>query len=119
MVSQPHEDPATRLTEALLNLRRRDLDLRRSAIEVLLELHAVPELIEAMQTNEHWFIRMAAAQALGQLGDARAVSPLEQVLYNTHDKWFAFDAVVALTQIGTPEALAAVHAFRESLRRES
>jgi len=119
LINQPDDDATTRLAEALLNLRRRDLDLRRSAVGVLLELRAVPELIETMHTNEHWFIRMAAAQALGQLGDARAMPHLEQVLYNTHDKWFAFDAAVALTQIGTPEALDALHVFRESLRRES
>lgn len=109
---------ATRLTHALLDLRRRDLDLRRAAVDVLLELRAVPELIETLQTNEHWFICMAAAQALGQLGDVRAVPHLEQVLYNTHDKWFAFDAAIALTQIGTLEALAVLHTFRESLRHE-
>lgn len=107
---------AAQLAQALHDLRRRNLDARRAAIAMLLSLRAVPELIEAMQTNEHWFIRMSAAQALGQLGDARAVDPLIQVLYNTRDKWFAFDAALALTQIGTPEALAAVHDFRESLR---
>jgi HEAT repeat protein len=103
------------LAQALLDLRSKNLDSRRAAIDVLAELRAVPELIEAMQTNEHWFVRMAAAQALGHLGDASAIPFLVEVLHNQRDKWLAFDAAVALAQIGTPEALTELRAFRESL----
>ena len=61
------------VTQALADLRSKHLESRRAAIDVLAELRAVPELIDAMQTNEHWFVRMAAAQALGRMGDASAI----------------------------------------------
>jgi HEAT repeat protein len=112
-------DEADRLAQAIADLHSKNLDMRRAAIDVLAELRAVPELIDAMQTNEHWFVRMAAAQALGRMGDASAIPFLVEALHNTRDKWFAFDAAVALAQIGTPEALAMLHAFREQLQRNA
>jgi HEAT repeat protein len=105
------------LAQALADLCSSDLDVRRAAIDVLARLRAVPELIGAMQDNEHWFVRMAAAQALGRLGDASAIPFLVEALHNTRDKWLAFDAAVALAQIGTPDALEELRAFREVLQR--
>ena len=113
-LAAPGVTPPDQLAQALRDLRAKDLDARRAAVDVLEALQALPELIETMQDNEHWFVRMAAAQALGRLGDARAVPFLAQVLHEhyTRDPWFAFDTAVALAQIGTPEALAALRAFR-------
>lgn len=115
----PGLDEPNRLALALADLLSKNLDTRRAAVDVLAELRAVPELIDAMQTNEHWFVRMAAAQALGRMGDASAIPFLVETLNNPRDKWLAFDAAVALAQIGTPEALGALHDFREQLRRNS
>ena len=113
-LAAPGVTPPDQLAQALRDLRAKDLDARRAAVDVLEALQALPELIETMQDNEHWLVRMAAAQALGRLGDTRAVPFLAQVLHEhyTRDPWFAFDAAVALAQIGTPEALAALRAFR-------
>ncbi len=41
---------------------------------------AVPALIEALKSDEDLFVRNAAAQSLGQLGDSRAVEPLISVM---------------------------------------
>ena len=105
-------------TQAQRDLQSKDLDRRRDAIDVLEALTAVDDLIDAMQDNAHWVVRMAAAQALGRLGDARAIPFLTQVLHEqyTHDQWLAFDAAVALAQISTPEALAALREFRRERR---
>ena len=102
------------LEQALRDLRGRDLDARRAAVDVLEALRAVPELIEALLDNEHWFVRMAAAQALGRLADPCAIPALVQVLQSPlRDKWFVFDAAVALAQINTPDSLAALREFRD------
>ncbi len=101
------------LAQALRNLQSKDLDVRRAAVDTLEGLGAVAALIDTMQDNAHWFVRMAAAQALGRLGDARAIPFLAEVLHEqyTRDQWLSFDAAVALAQIGTPEAMAALRAF--------
>ena len=101
---------------ALADLRRPDLPARRRAIETLLAAEAIDELIDALRENEHWFIRMAAAQALGQLRAAAAVSALIEALYATHDEWMQFDIVLALLQIGTPDALAAVQVWKQTAK---
>lgn len=100
--------------QALHDLQSKDLAARRSAVDVLEALGALVDLIDTMQDNAHWFVRMAAAKALGRLGDARAIPFLTQILHEqyTRDQWLAFDAAVALAQIGTPEALAELRAFR-------
>jgi HEAT repeat protein len=57
-------------------------------------------------------VSRAAAEALGQLGDARAVKPLIARLNDNY--WNVRSAAAkALRAIGTPEALAALEAWRE------
>ncbi len=106
--------PQDALAQAVQDLQSKDLDRRRAAVDVLENLQALPVLIETMQDNAHWYVRMAAAQALGRLGDTRAIPFLTEVLHEqyTRDQWLAFDAAVALAQIGTPEALAALRGFK-------
>jgi HEAT repeat protein len=75
---------------------------------------AVP-LIDCLR-DEDSDVRGAAAEALGKLGDVRAVAPLSQLL---DDKtryllWETISQVAqkALQAIGTPEALAALDAWK-------
>jgi HEAT repeat protein len=56
-------------------------------------------------------VRFCAADALGRLGDARAVEPLIAALRGDDER--VWDAASALEKIGTPEALAAVQAWRK------
>jgi HEAT repeat protein len=62
-------------------------------------------------------VRSDAAEALGELGDARAVEPLVVLLEDTEDAYWervCDVATEALERIGTPEALAAVAAWRNA-----
>lgn len=60
-------------------------------------------------------VRSNAARALGEIGDARAVEPLIDIL---KDWWTRGTAQRALLRIGTPEALAALEAWRKRQRGE-
>jgi HEAT repeat protein len=62
-------------------------------------------------------VRSDAAEALGELGDARAVEPLVVLLEDTEDAYWervCDVATEALERIGTPEAVAAVAAWRNA-----
>ena len=51
-----------------------------------------------------WWIRKAAVQALGTLGDTQAIAPLTKVL-GDKNRYFREDAVEALGLIGDPRAI--------------
>jgi HEAT repeat protein len=55
----------------------------------------------------HWKTRWQAAQALGDLRDARAIAPLIEAL-NDSNQWVRIVAAEALGQIGDPSATAAL-----------
>lgn len=59
-------------------------------------------------------LRAAAAKALGQIGDPRAVPGLIEALHDTHLTTDHKSAIRALEALGTPDALAAVQAWRNS-----
>lgn len=72
---------------------------------------AVEPLIAALHdTNE--IVRLRAAEALREIGDVRAVAPLIAALGDA-DEVVRQSAAWALERIATPEALAAVEAWRE------
>ena len=81
---------------------------------------AVPALINGLD-NQDSRIRSYAIYLLEGIGDARAVAPLIELLAdNTRTRVFSLrtrricdEAAKALEKIGTPEALAAVAAFRK------
>lgn len=109
-------DDDLNLQIALADLRRPDLTARRGAIAALSAMGAVDALIETLRDNEHWFIRMMAAQALGHLRAVAAVPILVESLYATHDEWMQFDIVLALLEIGTPDALDAVRSWKQTAK---
>ena len=59
---------------------------------------AVELLIEALK-DEDWYIRMKAADVLGNTGDKRAVEPLIAIL-KSEDKCYKWEAKNALSRIG-------------------
>jgi hypothetical protein len=75
------------------------------------------EPLIAVLSDTHWWVRGRAAQALGDIGDGRAVRPLIGLLADTDkhawDRRVCDFAAEALERIGTPEALAAVAAWRK------
>ena len=114
------------------------LTLRHTAAQILgeqLNRRAVPHLIRALD-DDSGEVRRAAAWALGHIGDARAVKALTRALRDADDResWVVtaefldpeFDqsglfrvekrvcdvAAEALENIGTPQALEAVVAWR-------
>lgn len=64
----------------------------------------IPGLLKALRQTRHREARRFAAEALGQLGDARAVEPLSAAL-TADDKYLARQAAQALGQIGDPRAV--------------
>jgi HEAT repeat protein len=69
---------------------------------------AVGPLITAL-ADENWIVRASSAEALGQLGDPRAVMPLIAALSDT-ELQVRIDATVALGKIRDPSAIDAVAA---------
>jgi HEAT repeat protein len=64
---------------------------------------AVPALIKAL-ADPDMNVKHAAAEALGRIGDRRAVEPLICAL--STDMWLQFPAAMALGEIGDPRAVA-------------
>jgi HEAT repeat protein len=61
---------------ALETIKSDDIKQRRSAIEVLRKQKstlALPPLIKILQHDKEWQLRVAAAQLLGEMGDAEAI----------------------------------------------
>jgi CheY-like chemotaxis protein len=69
-------------------------------------------LCQAMQPDQDWEVRQAAAEALGRIGDARAIEPLIALL---EDREGGVRRVVvnALRHFDTPQARAALHGFHD------
>ncbi len=57
---------------------KKDDKVRQAAVEALVKIGApaVEPLIAALKKDEEWYVRKTAAEALGQIGDVRAVEPL-------------------------------------------
>lgn len=95
-------------------------DLRMRGAEALgriADRQAVPALIGALGDREVW-VRKHAAEALERIGDARAVPSLAHALAD--EDWIVrMRAENALKKIATPEALAAVKAWRDGEGRPS
>lgn len=71
-------------------------------IETLKTESDVPGLIEALGCEADAGIRAAAAGALGQIGDARAVEPLAAALrdHDEYVRWFSAEAWGRMSQVG-------------------
>ncbi len=79
--------------------------LRKRAVDILTRLGspAVPPLIRALQDEDGW-VRREAAQALGEIKDARAVPPLIRALQD-EDEGVREAAAEALGKIGDAQAV--------------
>ncbi|MBL8161867.1 MAG: HEAT repeat domain-containing protein, partial [Anaerolineae bacterium] len=91
-----------------------------AALGRLGDARAIEPLITTL-ADAAWHVRSSSAAALGQIGDARAVEPLRRALDDRTEVGFGWRvwnvAHAALNRIGTPEALAAVQAWRERERK--
>ncbi len=72
---------------------------------------AVEALIEALD-NPNTRVRLGAANALGEIGDVRAVGPLIRLL-NDRSGHVRREAAKSLRRIGTPHALAAAEVWQQ------
>ncbi len=77
-----------------------------NAVDLLVEIGppVVPALNEALNPQRPWLTAYRAAEALGRIGDGRAVGPLIQALRhpNSNVRW---NAVRALSQVGDVRAI--------------
>ncbi len=88
-------------------LEHPDEDVRAVALTVASSFddpRIVPAMIERLHDDD-WWLRLTAADALGHIGDPRAVQPLIQALEDPEIRWAA---VEALGRIGDPRALPAL-----------
>ena len=95
-------DP-TAVPSVLPLVRHPNLNIAQSAVEALGQLRnveAVPALLELLQ-GDLW-LQLAAIDALGEIGDPRAVGPLVALV---PDSVVAEPAVRALQRIAAPESL--------------
>lgn len=87
-------------------LRDRDEHVRHAAVHALsvtLDKNGVDELI-AMLQSPSVFNRRAAAEALGRLGDKRAIGPLLEAVREDGDRALEHSLIYAVIEIGDPEA---------------
>ncbi|MGO8992251.1 MAG: PilT/PilU family type 4a pilus ATPase, partial [Polyangiaceae bacterium] len=95
------------LDHAIRILDHTDPDLRIQAV-LLLERFASPKTAAAvlkLLSDEDWWVRIMACDALGRLKDARTVPYLERLLDDPDCKWAAIDSLGA---IGGDAALGAL-----------
>lgn len=71
---------------------------------------AIPPLVQALRDHSDINVRWYAAYALGLIGDSSAISALAAALDD--NIYVSHNAHRALQMIGTPEAEAAIHAWR-------
>lgn len=98
---------------ALSSLRKHDWSINWKTAEELAKIGspAVPRLIEAL-SDKDGYVREAAANALGKIGDKSAIEPLiramqyrdEQVYEDDEDSEARMRAALALGRIGGPKA---------------
>jgi HEAT repeat protein len=110
----------TAVTRIIAALRRERWEVRSGAI-LALEKLGTPALtaIQAALTDHDWFVRATAANALGQIKDAKAVEGLINIL--SDEEWFVRErAAEALSKIGEPAVEPLIDALKDgnSLVRE-
>lgn len=97
-------------TSSLTPEDERDAEYAIDALGMLKAPEAVDALIAALEIES---LREGTAEALGDIGDPRAVAPLAALLEPEPPFWVGNAIWNALNQIGTPEAKAAVDAWEE------
>ena len=99
-------DLRERITQILDRLRETDdtVELEEARIGVSMELisfgrPSVPELLDALE-DDLWVVREAAAQALGIIGDLRALEPLLHKAKHDRDRGVRESCIKALGEFG-------------------
>jgi HEAT repeat protein len=98
------------IARCLDNLESPNPRLRSQAAEDLGKLNAqetVPELVEHLQEDVNTYVRSASAEALGRIGDARAIFPLMDALRDSCS-FVRRAAAIALGQMQAKEAQGAL-----------
>lgn len=97
------------------------LEAREMAVKVLAELHtevSIAALEQALLEDESAWVRIPAAEALGEIGDEATVPTLIRALDDTHHD--VYKAVAkALIQIGTDEVIQATadHPYNDKVKK--
>lgn len=93
------------IEEEIGNLKSSDHEVRKAAVEALVTIGrpAVDPLIAALK-DDNPSVQLAAAQALGKIGDSRAVGPLIELIKTSFDLDLMFEIAVALSTIGDEKA---------------
>ncbi len=105
------------LQNAVGLLQHEDEDVRTAAL-VLVQYFRDPRVVLPvckMLEDDDWWLRITACDALGELGDKRAVPQLVKALQDEDARWAAIDA---LARIGAPEALKPMSALLRDKRPE-
>ncbi|MGC9348230.1 MAG: HEAT repeat domain-containing protein [Anaerolineae bacterium] len=98
------------ISRCVENLESPNPRLRSQAAEDLGKLNAqeaVPELVEHLQDDVNTYVRSASAEALGRIGDVRAIFPLMDALRDTCS-FVRRAAAIALGQMQAKEAQGAL-----------
>ena len=93
-----------RAVEPLIQSMIRGSSSSVHALGLLKNPAAVEPLMAALKSN-YSNIRIAAAKALGQIGDKRAVDPLIELLNVDNEMWACANAAWALGELGDPKAI--------------
>ncbi|MCW3052819.1 MAG: lyase domain protein repeat-containing protein [Chthonomonadales bacterium] len=84
-----------------------DPDVRKGIVEALAQTEGDLRLVEALcvaLTDTDWSVRAAAARALGDFGDLRAIEPLVAA-FQSHDRHLSSDMAQGLWKIGNASVL--------------
>lgn len=79
-------------------------EVRHSAKEALIKIQNSSETLISALKNDHYLIRMNAAEALGEIKDTKAVMPLIAVL-NDENWEVIWKSVISLGEIGDKQAI--------------
>lgn len=87
------------------NLKSTDHEVREAAVAALVSIGkpAVDSLIASLK-DENPSVQVAAAKALGKIGDTRAVGPLIELIKTSFDVDLMFEVALALSTIGDDRA---------------
>jgi len=93
------------IEKEIKNLKSTDYEVREAAVSALVAIGkpAVEGLVKSLD-DENPSVQIAAAKALGKIGDSRAVAPLINLIKTSFDVDLMFEVAVALSNIGDDKA---------------
>lgn len=93
------------IEKEIKNLKSTDYEVREAAVAALISIGkpSVDALIASLK-DENPSVQIAAARALGKIGDSRAIGPLIELIKTSLDVDLMFEVAVALSAIGDDRA---------------